>query len=220
MIWWWKKDDETDDSAGGSTESVATQERRESVVVVSGLPRSGTSLMMQMLEAGGIEPLTDGVRARDEDNPRGYYEMERVKQLPEGDTEWVGQARGRALKVVSALIQSLPQEHTYRVIFMHRRIEEVLASQEKMLDHRQEGKETDDEEMAGIFRSHLEEVRGWLDEQPNFACLDVDFNELVGDPEPVVEEVNEFLGGDLDSREMARVVDPDLYRNRAGDGDG
>jgi hypothetical protein len=217
VFWWWKKEDETEDSAGGPSEAVATEERRESVVVVSGLPRSGTSLMMQMLEAGGIEPLTDGVRARDEDNPRGYYEMERVKHLPEGDTAWVGQARGRALKVVSALIQSLPREHIYRVIFMHRRIEEVLASQEKMLDRREEGKDTDDEEMAEIFRSHLEEVREWLDDQSNFECLDVDFNGLVADPEPVVEEVNEFLRGDLDTGKMAEVVDPDLYRNRAGE---
>jgi hypothetical protein len=108
----------------------------QTVVVVSGLPRSGTSLMMQMLEAGGITVLTDGIREPDEDNPRGYYEFERVKALPKGDYEWLESARGKAVKVVSALLEYLPPEYNYKVIFMHRRMEEILASQRKMLIRR------------------------------------------------------------------------------------
>ncbi|MEF8788123.1 MAG: sulfotransferase domain-containing protein [Planctomycetota bacterium] len=194
---------------------VASTAEQRTITVVSGLPRSGTSLMMQMLEAGGLPPLTDGQRERDEDNPKGYYEFQRVKKLDEGDTAWLPQARGRAVKVVSALLPHLPVNYQYQVLFMRRQLQEVLASQEKMLGRRGEEKEIDDEEMEQLYRKHLRETREWLESRSDVRSLEVDFNELVTDPAPVVRQVVSFLDADLDADAMTSVVDPDLYRNRA-----
>ncbi len=187
------------------------------VVVVSGLPRSGTSLMMQMLDAGGLAPLTDGQRTGDEDNPKGYYEFERVKKLKSGDTGWVADAVGRAVKVVSAHLAHLPGGYHYRVVFMDRDLDEVLASQRKMLDHRGEEERVEHAEMKRMFRRHLRQVREWMAAQPNFEALEVRFDQVIQSPEAAVRELCEFLGRDLDRRKMAEVVDPDLYRNRATD---
>src|SRR5512139_2049136 len=109
----------------------------EPVIIVSGLPRSGTSMLMKMLEAGGVPLVTDGVRTPDEDNPKGYYEVERVKDLAnEQDKTWLRQSKGKGLKVISYLLKSLPADVNYKVVFIRREIEEVLASQKKMLDRR------------------------------------------------------------------------------------
>ncbi len=185
------------------------------VVIVSGLPRSGTSMMMKMLEAGGLELVIDGVRTADEDNPKGYYEFERVKQLDKGDVTWVADARGKAVKVISALLEYLPPEHEYKVLFMNRKMPEVLASQRKMLERRGEKSEISDEKLAELLRKHVKQVKLWLIQQPNFEMLDLDYNAMLLDPEPWAEKVNAFLGGGLDVRAMAEVVDPALYRNRA-----
>lgn len=188
----------------------------EPVIVVSGLPRSGTSMMMKMLEAGGLPVLIDGLRAADPDNPEGYYEMERVKALDKGDTAWVADAPGKGVKVISALLEHLPAEHTYRVIFMHRRIDEVLASQRKMLARRGEPVDAvPDEQMAALFAKHVAKVQEWVRSRPNFTLLDVDYNAMLQDPAPHVTAVNAFLGNRLDSQAMLAVVNPDLYRNRA-----
>ncbi len=185
------------------------------VVIVSGLPRSGTSMMMKMLEAGGMELIIDGIRTADEDNPKGYYEFERVKQLDKGDTAWVAQAQGKAVKVISALLEHLPPEYEYKVLFMNRKMPEVLASQRKMLERRGEKSEISDEKLAELLRKHVQQVKLWLARQPNFAMLDLDYNAMLADPEPWAEKVNAFLGGGLDVRAMVEVVDPNLYRNRA-----
>ena len=191
-------------------------ESRPRITIVSGLPRSGTSLMMQMLEAGGLPPLTDGERESDTDNPKGYYEFERVKKLKDGDTAWLPQAEGKAVKVISALLSHLPDSYSYRVVFMRRKMEEILASQEKMLTRRAEDKKVEDDEMADLYRKHLRETFDWIENQPNFEYLDISFNELVQDPLPAVREVVSFLDWlDLDADAMARVVDPELYRNRS-----
>src|SRR5262245_294181 len=146
------------------------------VTVVSGLPRSGTSLMMRMLDMGGRPPLTDGVRAADPDNPRGYYEYERVKQLPKGDHAWLPDARGRAVKVISALLEHLPDGYEYRVIFMRRRMEEVMASQREMLVRRGEAADaTTDAAMTALFDKHLHRIEGWFAAQPHVRRLDVDY---------------------------------------------
>lgn len=190
-------------------------ERRQTIVVVSGLPRSGTSMMMKMLEAGGIPPLTDAQREADRDNPRGYYEFERVKQMDKGDTSWLPEAEGKAVKVISALLQHLPAEHDYQVVFMERHMPEILASQRKMLVHRGEDAEKmDDERMAELFTRHVEQVRGWLAQQPNFDVLYVHYSDVLADPEAQAVRVNEFLGHRLHPEPMAEVVDPGLYRNR------
>ena len=187
---------------------------QEIVTIVSGLPRSGTSMMMKMLEAGGIEPLTDHVREADKDNPKGYYEFERVKQL-EHDKAWVADAQGKVVKVISALLKHLPDDYTYRVIFMRRKIEEILASQRKMLIRRGEDPDkVDDVKMAQLFERHLKQVQNWMAEQPNVEVIEVSFNETVQDPMTQAEQVDEFLGGGLDIERMVNVVDPALYRQR------
>ncbi len=187
------------------------------IIVVSGLPRSGTSMMMRMLEAGGIPLLTDHQRAADEDNPKGYYEFERVKRLPKGDIGWLSEARGRAVKIISALLEHLPPEYEYRVIFMQRDLNEVLASQRKMLLRRGENpNKIEDRELYRLFEKHLHQIRQWLAKQPNIRVLDVPYNAMIQDPIPFIHQINAFLGGRLKEQAMARVVDPALYRNRIG----
>ncbi|MCB0204244.1 MAG: sulfotransferase domain-containing protein [Anaerolineae bacterium] len=188
----------------------------DAVVVVSGLPRSGTSMMMKSLEAGGLLPVTDELREADEDNPKGYYELERVKQMDKGDTSWVADAQGKVVKVISALLEHLPPGYEYKVIFMRRNMEEILASQKKMLERR--GEPTDrvsDEDLTRLFSKHLQKVDTWMRAQSNFSVLYVDYNEMLASPEPFAHQVNQFLGGRLDEQKMATVVDPNLYRNRA-----
>lgn len=189
-------------------------DNRKSITVVSGLPRSGTSMMMKMLEAGGILPLTDEIREADTDNPKGYFEFERVKKLDKGDSEWLEKAEGKAVKVISALLQHLPQTHDYQVIFMERHMPEVLASQRKMLERRGEADEMDDEKMSALFEKHLQQVKEWLAQQGNFSVLYVHYSETLADPRSQAERVNAFLGADLDVDKMAGTVDPNLYRNR------
>lgn len=189
-------------------------DERKTVTLVSGLPRSGTSMMMKMLEAGGIPPLTDEIREADADNPKGYFEFERVKKLDKGDDEWLAKAEGKAVKVISALLQHLPETYDYRVIFMERYMPEILASQRKMLDRRGEADEMDDEKMTALFEKHLQQIKGWMGQQENFSVLYVHYSDALAEPRSQAERVRTFLGGDLDVEAMAGTVDPDLYRNR------
>jgi hypothetical protein len=198
-------------STGGRHLAVTTP-----VVIVSGLPRSGTSMMMKVLEAGGLPVIIDGLRSADPDNPEGYYEYERVKELDKGDTAWVADAQGKAVKVISALLEFLPAGYQYRVIFMHRNIEEVLNSQRKMLARRGENVDAaNDAEMADLFAKHLVKVKQWLRVQPNFAVLDVDYNAMMQSPEQYIRTINQFIDNALDEQAMAKMIKPDLYRNRA-----
>ncbi len=185
------------------------------ITIVSGLPRSGTSMMMKMLEAGGIEILSDNLRTADEDNPQGYYEFEAVKQLEE-DQEWLPDAQGKVIKIISQLLQPLPQDYKYKVIFMRRKMEEILASQKQMLIRR--GEPTDavgDETIAALFQKHLSQVEAWLAEQSNFEVLYVHYSEALIQPAEIVEQINEFLGGSLEVEQMKSVVDISLHRQRA-----
>ena len=185
------------------------------ITVVSGLPRSGTSMMMKMLEAGGIPPVTDELRAADEDNPKGYYEFERVKQMDQGDTGWVVDARGKVIKVISALLKHLPPGEQYRVVFVRRNMPEILASQRKMLIRRGEDPDKmDDAQMAMLFEKHLTQIDEWLRSQSNFRVLYVHYSEVLAEPQPQIAKINDFLGGTLDAAAMAGMVDPDLYRNK------
>jgi hypothetical protein len=185
------------------------------VIIVSGLPRSGTSMMMRMLEAGGIDVLVDHIRKPNEDNPKGYYEFERVKKLPEGDIAWLNSARGRVVKIIAALLQHLPAMYTYKVLFMRRDIDEILASQKQMLVRRgQETDKVDDAEMAQLFEHHLVEVYAWMDQQSNLSYFDVNYNAVLADPQPIAEQIQQFLGWDLDIEAMVAMVDPQLYRQR------
>jgi hypothetical protein len=190
------------------------------ITVVSGLPRSGTSLMMQMLRAGGLPALTDEQRSADADNPRGYYEFEAVKKLKE-DASWVGNARGQAVKVISMLLYDLPPSHPYRVVFMVRDPDEILASQKQMLKRRgTPAPGADDEAMKRHFEAHLQKVRAWLAERPNIRVHYCDYRELLRAPVEPVRRLAEFLGGGLDQRAMVEAVDQSLYRNRAAAGPG
>ena len=184
-------------------------------IIVSGLPRSGTSMMMKMLEAGGVNVLTDNIRTPDDSNPKGYYEFERVKKLKDGDNSWLEGSGGKVVKVISALLEYLPPEHTYRIIFMKRNIEEVLASQKQMLISR--GEPTDkvsNAEMARLFQEHLHKVDNWLSLHSNIETLYVSYNDILNEPQETVEKINLFLGGRLDARQMLETVDKGLYRQR------
>jgi hypothetical protein len=187
----------------------------ESVVVVSGLPRSGTSMMMKMLAAGGMEAMTDGLREADENNPKGYFELEKVKQLREGEVSWVAAGRGKVVKVISYLLEYLPADVPYRVIFMQRNLDEVLASQKRMLerDGKPEGSASD-EQMAEVYERHLKQVEAWLKGQANMQVLYVSYNGVMQSGAEEAGRVNQFLDGGLDTAAMVAAVDPGLYRER------
>jgi hypothetical protein len=186
------------------------------ITVVSGLPRSGTSMAMKMLEAGGMEALTDGARKADEQNPNGYYELEAVKALDKaGDTSWLRDARGKAVKVVSHLLTWLPETYDYRVIFMERSLDEVLASQNKMLDDRGHTVDAGDADRAKVaFERHLDQTMRFLAQRPCFRTLTVEYAEAVQNPQAAAQRIAAFLGNRLDVAAMAAVADAALYRNR------
>ncbi len=189
---------------------------KEPIIIVSGLPRSGTSMMMKMLEAGGIPPLTDEIREADTDNPKGYYEFERVKKLDKGDTAWLPEAEGKSVKVISALLKHLPDDYDYRIIFMRRDMDEILASQRKMLIRRGENADDVNETtMAQLFKKHLNQVENWLAQQSNVQTIFLHYSAILADPVPAIAKLNAFLGEKLEATAAAQVVDPDLYRNRS-----
>jgi hypothetical protein len=184
------------------------------ITIVSGLPRSGTSLMMQMLDAGGLAVLSDGERKADTDNPKGYLEWERVKQLPK-DPSLIGEAEGKVVKIISELILSLPMDHEYRIVFMQRPLPEVLKSQDEMLRRRGNTDSIgDNSAIEGFFQRHLIEVNQWLAGKPNVQVTRVHYHRVLREPKPVAEEVAAFLKVPLDIEAMTRQVDGSLYRNR------
>lgn len=184
------------------------------ITIVSGLPRSGTSLMMQMLEAGGLPVLSDGERKADADNPKGYLEWEHIKQLPR-DPGLIRRAEGKVVKVISQLILSLPPGPAYRIVFMQRPLAEVLKSQDEMLRRRIKADSTAAHSVIEeAFRHHLVEVDKWLAAQPNMQVLHVHYHRVLREPRAVGEEVAAFLQMPLDIDAMIRRVDADLYRNR------
>jgi len=188
---------------------------RDFVAVVSGLPRSGTSMMMRMIHEGGLPALTDGLRPADEDNPKGYYEFEPVKRTKQ-DPSWLEEATGKVVKMVHLLLLDLPLDRHYRLVFMKRKLEEVVRSQNVMLRRKGKGDQNlKDEQVAGLFRQQLQQVEQYLKNHPNFKILYVDYNQLLGEPRQWAEAVDEFLGGGLNLSKMLNVVDPALYRQRA-----
>ncbi|RMD83967.1 MAG: sulfotransferase family protein [Candidatus Dadabacteria bacterium] len=170
-------------------------------------------MMMRMLEAGGIEPLVDEHRPPDESNPLGYYEFEPVKRLAE-DASWIGQACGKAVKVVSALVRYLPVGPQYDVVFMNRPLDQVLASQRRMLERLGKKPSQDDERMGRLFERHLREVKAYLRARQDVALLEVDYPAVVSDPLGQAARVSEFLGGRLDVEAMVAAVEPRLFRQR------
>jgi len=173
-------------------------------------------MAMRMLEAGGLEIVSDGIRAADESNPKGYYEDERVKTLDKGaDTSWLDGVQGKAVKIISFLLRDLPEAHTYKVIFLHRDMAEVLASQRKMLDARGAAPDAiPDERMARGYREHLETVKRLLARRPCFEILDLNYRDVLANPIEASQRITQFLGIALNVPRMAGAVDETLHHNR------
>ena len=175
-------------------------------------------MLMGMLAAGGMETLADGVREPDEDNPRGYHELEQVKRLEKGgDSAWVAGAHGKCVKVISFLLRHLPVGQHYKIVFVRRNLQEVLASQRQMLERRGERPgDVGDPQMEKMFAAHLSRVERELAERDNCEVLYVEHRTAIASPRTVAEQVSRFLDGRPDVDGMAAAVDPRLYRNRAG----
>ncbi len=187
----------------------------KTIVVVSGLPRSGTSMMMQMLEAGGIKPFADFERTADEDNPRGYYELEAIKKI-KTQPDVLKDAPGKVVKAIHMLLPDLPEEHEYKVVFMRRDLNEVIASQSKMLERSgKRGAALSSDALTKVFEGQLAKVDAWIASRPNVQSLDIQHRTLIQNPTEVSQQIDTFLGAGMDTQAMAAVVDPTLYRNRA-----
>lgn len=171
-------------------------------------------MMMKMIAEGGVRVISDGIREKDNDNPNGYFELESVKQLPQGDFVWLDNADGKVVKVISSLLEYLPSKYSYKIIFMEREIDEVLMSQQKMLVNRNEANSVEDEKIKKEFQEHLLAVRAWLARQPNMDVLYMNFNAMMADPYPFCNKIIEFLDMPLDITRMLEVPNKDLYRNR------
>jgi len=171
-------------------------------------------MMMQMLEACGLEILTDNIREADTDNPRGYYELERVKKIAEDDS-WLADAQGKVVKMISMLLNHLPAKHEFRIIFMLRNIEEVLLSQDKMMGRlNTTGAGLKHEEMANLYQRHLTQIEGWLEQQPNIEVLYMHYHEILSDPATAASELVEFLELSVPVESIIASVDGSLYRNK------
>ena len=185
------------------------------ITIVSGLPRSGTSLMMQMLLAGGMTALSDGERQADTDNPRGYLEWERIKTLP-NDPACIAEGEGKVVKVISKLLLSLPAGHEYRIIFMQRPLAEVLASQERMRVNRGTDKAGPSAAaMTAAFEKHLREVYAWIDARPYVKALRLPYQDVLRQPKEISQRLAEFLEFPLNLEAMTQQIDASLYRNRS-----
>ena len=185
------------------------------IILVSGLPRSGTSLMMEMLQAGGIPIVTDNFRAADDDNPLGYYEFERVKRIPTGDTAWLSQESGKAVKIIAPILTYLPDIYLYKVVFMKRDMEEVLASQREMLKRRNQDHQLDKEEkIRDVFHQNQRSVIKFMKEHDNFSFTLCDYNELLRDPIPCIQKIMRFLDLRVDQEQLVKIINPNLYRQR------
>lgn len=184
------------------------------ITIVSGMPRSGTSMMMQMLAAGGLDILTDNIRENDENNPKGYLEYQKVKKLA-SDNSWISEGQNKVVKIIAQLLQHLPATYQYKVIFMEREMEEIIKSQQIML-----GKKSDVDrkiypaELADTFKKQLEKTRSWIKTHPQFEVMYVSYTDVINNPTEVAENLSEFLDTDLNIQDMAKAVDPLLYRNK------
>ncbi len=185
------------------------QDEQAPVIVVSGLPRSGTSLMMQMLHVAGVPILTDNIRQPDPNNPKGYFEYEPVKQMATGDRAWMAQATGKAVKIVSPLLPYLPLDYRYQVIFMVRDVAEIVASQTQMMYPHKPSDNAQSE-----YQQHLDKIKQWLAIQPQIAVIDIQHRQAIEQPLSVAHTIAQFLGKPLDIEAMGAVIEPNLYRNR------
>ncbi len=182
---------------------------KQVITVVTGLPRSGTSLMMQILNRSGLEILSDGIREKDINNPEGYYELEAVKGIVK-DNSFLKAAVGKVVKIVAPLPMFMDKSLSYRVIFMRREIEEILRSQEKMLNKDQSAER---EKFTTIYTNHLQKTYQFF-ELNNIPFQDMFYKDLIGNPEAELKRIIQFLNLECDWKELAKVVNPELYRNK------
>jgi hypothetical protein len=187
------------------------QKLGNTAIIVSGLPRSGTSMMMQMLKDAGVEILADEKRKADRNNPKGYLELQAVKKLDK-DNSCLENVEGKAVKVISHLLEYLPEDKNYKIIFMDRNMDEIIQSQQKMLK-----KELNDfpPEVVNAFKKEIKNVELWVEENDNIEMIRINYSDVIREPEERVQKILDFLDLDLNKRKMVEVVDPDLYRNRA-----
>lgn len=184
------------------------------ITIVSGMPRSGTSMMMQMLAAGGLEILTDNIRANDENNPKGYLEYQKVKSLA-SDNTWLHEGQNKVIKVIAQLLQHLPSNYQYKVIFMEREMEEIIQSQQIMLGKKAEvEKKIYPTALADTFKKQLEKTRSWIKAHPQFEVIYVPYTDVITNPTEVIENLSLFLDADLNTEAMVNAIDSKLYRNR------
>ena len=186
------------------------------IIVVSGLPRSGTSMMMSALKKGGMPVLVDNIRKADQNNPKGYLEFERVKKLPKGDYDWLSIAQGKAVKIISALLTYLPECYQYNVIFLERDMDEILSSQQRMLERTNKIDEDNqsDEMLRQSYQEHIKEISTWLEDQDWLQTLYVSYNKILRQPDIEFQKIAVFLDQLVDPQLMAQVVDPELYREK------
>jgi tetratricopeptide (TPR) repeat protein len=188
---------------------------KEEIIVVSGLPRSGTSLIMQMLHQGGIDCFTDHIREADENNPHGYYEHELVKKLPM-DVSWLNQVVNKCVKIISPLLFYLPDKYNYRVIFIERTFDEIALSQKRMLQRK--GKKINEAnyplQLIDAFNQNKNKVNNWLNTQKNVSFIKIDFNETVKNPENTTNQIIKFINKPLNKNKMIKAIKPELYRER------
>lgn len=184
------------------------------ITIVSGLPRSGTSLMMQMLQQGGMELLTDGVREADENNERGYFEYEKVKGM-QSDNKWMGEADGKAVKIIAQLLPFVPPKKQYSILYMVRPIEQVIASQRKMLNNQgQQGAKLSLEQLTQVYTTQTRRVQNWLTAR-KIPCMYVYYPQVLSEPFTIAEAIQPFLNIDLDTDLMASVVDVSLWHQQS-----
>ena len=188
--------------------------KQDFITVVSGLPRSGTSMMMSALKNSGMPVLIDDLRRADANNPKGYFEFERVKKLAKQDDHWLESAQGKAVKIISALLTYLPDRYFYKVIFLNRNMDEILASQRRMLERLNKSSDEgqDDGSLRQSYTDHLKDISSWLGEQSWLQTLYVSYNDILCQPEKEFLRVAGFLENRVDPHLMTQVVDPDLYR--------
>jgi predicted AlkP superfamily phosphohydrolase/phosphomutase/tetratricopeptide (TPR) repeat protein len=192
------------------SKNFVAQNIKGTVTIVSGLPRSGTSMMMQMLKAGGLDILTDNLREKDNNNPHGYLEFEKVKSMST-DVSWMGEAVDKTVKIISHQLKYLPTNFNYKIIFMNRDISEVLKSQQKMLG---KSAENFSPKLAETFEVQQFRAISVMRGEPNVELLVVNYTDIIANPEEEIENINAFLGAELDLEKMAGAIDKSLYRNK------
>lgn len=198
---------------------------QEIITIISGLPRSGTSLMMQIVEAAGLSIFTDGKRLADDSNQRGYYEHDRISGLlQQSDRSWLAATRGQALKIVAPLLSALPlrfkpdqegaqprKAPSYRILFMERDIREILASQSAMLQRL--GKKPPQGDLAKAYQQQVTNAACWI-QQHQIPTLGIDYHDLVHGSDDLLRKIAAFLGTPDKLAEMQAVIDPRMHRAR------